>query len=215
MRRNLIIFLILAFFVGCGPYIWFKAPQPQGEENLNVFPENLLGKYSSVSDTSIIRIETDKIISEYRENLLMTKAEFREETGDTISEDTSFTFTDNWDITIKSFGDSVKVFSSKDDELFKISDQQILREYKGIYFLNYKDTNDYWKVKILNLEKDTLEFDIILFEKDMENIRNITMVEIVQDSTEESTRYYLNPTKRELKKILKKRSTGEKFVKID
>lgn len=214
MRRNLIILLVMAFIIGCGPYIWFKVPQPEGRENLSEFPDELTGKYSSVYDTSTIRIESDKIIREYRENLLMTKVEFREETGDSISEDTSFTFADNWDITVNSFGDSVKVFSRKDEELFKISDQQILREYKGCYFLNYKDTNDYWKVKILNLVKDTLEFDNILSDDDMENIRNITMVETVQDSTEESSKYFLKPTKRELKKILKKRLTGDKFVKL-
>ncbi len=214
MRRNLIVLLVLIFFIGCGPYIWFKVPQPEGRENLSEFPDELTGKYSSVYDTSTIRIESDKIIREYRENLLMTKVEFCEETGDSISEDTSFTFADNWDITVNSFGDSVKVFSRKDDELFKISDQQILREYKEYYFLNYKDTNDYWKVKILNLVKDTLEFDNILSDDDMENIRNITMVETVQDSTDETSKYYLKPTKRELKKILKKRLAGDKYIKL-
>ncbi len=214
MKRNVIILIVLAFFVGCGPYIWFKVPQPEGRENLSEFPGELTGKYSSVYDTSTIRIESDKIIREYRENLVMTKVEFREEAGDSISEDTSFTFADNWDITVNSFGDSVKVFSRKDEELFKISDQQILREYKGYYFLNYKDSNDYWKVKILNMVKDTLEFDDILSDDDMENIRNITVVETVQDSTEESSKYYLKPTKRELKKILKKRLTGDKYIKL-
>ena len=126
MKRNLIILLVLAFFIGCGPYIWFKVPQPEGRENLSEFPDELTGKYSSVYDTSTIRIESDKIIREYRENLVMTKVEFSEETGDSISEDTSFTFADNWDITVNSFGDSVKVFSRKDEELFKIYDKQIL-----------------------------------------------------------------------------------------
>ncbi len=214
MKRNVIILIVLAFFIGCGPYIWFKVPQPEGRENLSEFPDELTGKYSSVYDTSTIRIESDKIIREYRENLLMTKVEFREETEDSISEDTSFTFADNWDITVNSFGDSVKVFSRRDEELFKISDQQILREYKGYYFLNYKDSNDYWEVKILKLEGDTLEFDHILTEEDLKNIENITSIETYTDSTEETTEYYLKPTKRELKKILKKRSTGDKFVKL-
>ena len=215
MRRNLIILLVLTFFIGCGPFIWFKVPQPEGIENLEKFPDEITGKYSSVYDTSTIRIEFDKIIREYRENLLMTKIEFREETGDSISEDTSFAFVDNWDITIESFGDSVKVFSRKDDELFKISDQQILREYRGYYFLNYKDSNNYWEVKILNLTGDTLEFDHILSNDDIENITSITTVETVQDTTEEFEKHYLKPTKKELKKILKKRSTGDKYVKID
>lgn len=212
-RRLIIIFVLLMFFIACGPYIWFKVPQPEGRDNLTVFPVNLLGKYTSVKDTSVISIEQEKIIKEYRENLLMTKIEFREEVGDTISEDTSFTFGDNWDITIKSFGDSVKVFSSRDELLFQISENQLLREYKGYYFLNSKDTNDYWKVKILKLTGDTLEFDHILSDDDIQLIRNITTVESYTDTSEDVTVHYLKPTKRELKKILKRRSHGEKFVK--
>ncbi|PLX13423.1 MAG: hypothetical protein C0597_11780, partial [Marinilabiliales bacterium] len=110
-------------------------------------------------------------------------------------------------------GDSVKVFSSKDEELFKISGRQLLREYKGYYFLNYKDTNDYWKVKILKLVDDTLEFDFILKEEDIYNIKGITTVEAFEDSTEEASKYYLDPSKRELRKILKRRSKGEKYLK--
>ena len=212
-KHKYIIYVILILLLGCGPYIWFKVPQPSGEENLTNFPNNILGKYESVVDTSTVLIESDKIIRQYREKLVMTKIEFREEVGDTLSEDTSFMFTDNWNINIQSYGDSVKVFSSKDEELFRISARQLLREYKGYYFLNYKDTNDYWKVKILKLTGDTLEFDFILKEEDIYRIKGITKVEVFEDSTEEASMYYLDPSKRELKKILKSRSKGEKYIK--
>ena len=205
--------MILILLLGCGPYIWFKVPQPAGGENLTEFPDNLLGKYESVVDTNVIRVEKYKVIREFRENLLMTKIEFREEVGDTISEDTSFMFTDNWKIDIRSYGDSVKVFSSKDEELFKISEIQLLREYKGYYFLNYKDTNDYWKVKILRLVGDTLEFDFILKEEDIKSIKGITKVEVFTDSAEDPSKHFLDPTKRELRKILKQRKKGEKYIK--
>lgn len=214
MKRKTVVFILLVFLLGCGPYIWFKVPQPQGRENLTAFPAELQGKYSSVVDTVIIHIEKDKIIREYRENLLMTKVEFREETGDSIAEDTAFTFSGNWQISVKSFGDSVHIFSKKDDELFYISQRQLLREYKGYYFLNYQDTNNFWKVKILKLEADTLEFDYILHADDMQRIRNITKVEVKKDSSEESSKYYLNPTRRELKKILRKRMVGEKYIRL-
>ena len=144
----------------------------------------------------------------------MSKIEFREETGDSIAEDTAFNFNDNWQITVRSFGDSVQIFSKKDDELFNISERQVLREYKGYYFLNYKDTNNFWKVKILKLEEDTLEFDFILRDDDMQNIRKITTVESQKDSTGESTQYFLDPSRKELRKILKHRTTGEKYIKL-
>ncbi len=212
-KQKYLVFIILALFLGCGPYIWFKVPQPAGGKNLTEFPDLVLGKYASLVDTNVIRIKKDKIIREYRENLLMTKIEFREEVGDTISEDTSFMFTDNWKIDIRSYGDSIKVFSSKDEELFKISEIQLLRAYKSYYFLNYKDTNDYWKVKILRLVGDTLEFDFILKEEDIKSIKGITKIKVSTDSIKGASKYFLDPTKRELRKILKQRKKGEKYVK--
>ena len=214
MKRKYLIYTILIFCIGCGPYIWFKVPQPEGIENLEFFPDNIKGEYISLADTSTIRIESDEIIQEYRENLIMTKIEFSEETGDSISSDTSFMFADKWDVKVMSIGDSVYVYSKKDEQLFKISDQNILRQYKGYYFLNYKDST-YWKVKILRLCRDTLEFDYILTDNDIVNILSVTKVESVKDTTEDVTKYYLKPSKRQLKKILKRRSHGEKFVKID
>ena len=214
MKRKYIIYIILLFCIGCGPYIWFKVPQPEGFSNLKSFPEDIQGKYISLIDTSTIRVGSNEIIQEYRENLIMTKIEFYEETGDTISTDTSFAFADKWDVRVMSIGDSVYIYSSKDEQIFKISDLNILREYKGYYFLNYKDST-FWKVKILKLYNDTLEFDYILTDDDIVNILGITNVESVKDTSEDVTKYYLKPSKRQLKKILKRRSHGEKFVKND
>ena len=215
MKCRLIIFIALILLIGCGPYIWFKVPQPENAINLNAFPENVLGKYTSVYDTSILRVKTNQIIKEYRENLILSKLEFREEVGDTISEDTSFVFNDNWDITIQSVGDSIRIISSKDEVVFQISEYQLLRYYKKYYFMNFKDSNDYWKVKILRIEGDTLEFDNILTEDDLRFIKKITTIEIYSDSINDEKEYLLKPTKRELKKILKRRMCGEKFVKTD
>ena len=212
MKKRIISISILIFLLSCGPYVWFKQPQPQGKADLKSFPEKLLGKYISVTDSSVIRIDSFKIVKEYRENLLMTKDEFKEETGDTIPADTSFIFATNWNISIHSFNDSIELFSSCDDVLFSISERNILKEYKGYYFLNLKDTNNYWQVNILRLEKDTLEFDDILTEKDIKNIKNRITVEVLTDSSEQK-QYILNPSKRQIRKILKTRSSGEKFVR--
>jgi len=215
MKRKLIIYIALLLLLSCGPYIWFKVPQPEHSKNLIGFSDKLLGNYRSVYDTSIIHIEPNRIIKEYRENLVLTKSEFREEVGDTISDDTSFTFTNNWDITIKSFGDSVRILSSKNEDIFQISETQLLRYYKDYYFLNFKDSNEYWKVKILQLKGDTLEFDNILTDDDLRFIKNITAIEVYTDSINEEKEYFLKPTKRELKRILKRRLHGEKFVKVN
>ena len=214
MKKNILILLFILFLVGCGPYIWFKTPQPKGRKNLDTFPNELIGKYISIEDSSVIIINKNKVIKQFHEKLLMSKVEFQDETGDSLAQDTSFLFTDNWHIKVKSFGDSVNVFSWKDEVQFEISDDQLLREYRNVYFLNFRDTGDYWKVKILYLYGDTLEYDDILTKEDINKVKSITTVKEYSDTSKEhDTRYFLNPTRRELRKILKTRASGNKYYK--
>lgn len=214
MKRTITVIVALVLLIGCGPYIWFKVPQPEGADNLETFPDEFKGEFLSVEDSSVIQISADQIIRKYREEIIMSMEEFKIEAGDSIPTDTAFEFADNWFFKIESANDSVKIFSSKDEELFKISENQLLRKYKNYCLLNYKDTNNYWKVKILNFYKDSLEFDYILSTSDMKLIKTITKVETVADTIEDAERYFLKPSKRELKRILKKRSQGEKYVRL-
>lgn len=214
MKKDILILLCILFLVSCGSYIWFGTPQPKGRKNLDTFPNELIGKYMSIDDSSVIIINKNKVIKQFHEKLWMSKVEFQEETGDSLPKDTSFLFTDNWHIKVKSFGDSVNIFSWKDEVQFEISEDQLLREYRNVYFLNSRDTGEYWKVKILYLNGDTLEYDDILTKEDIDKIKSITSVKEYNDtSKEQDTRYFLNPTRRELRKILNTRTGGDKFLK--
>jgi len=215
MNRRTLILLALVFLIGCGPYIYFKSPQPERKSNLSSFPKNLYGAYLSLADSSILIIDAKKIVKKRFENMMMSFEEYSKETGDTIFKDTTFLFTDNWLINMKVVGDSIFVNSSREEDIFTISNDQLLRKYKGYYFLNYKDSNDLWKVELLKLTKDTLEYGNILIKEDLEKIKGFTSVESYIDTTEsgKSTKYYLNPAQREVKKILKNRTKGEKFLK--
>ena len=215
MNRRIIILLGLLFLFSCGPFIYFKSPQPVKKSNLSSFPKDLYGSYLSLSDSSIIVIESQKIVKKRFENMVMSFDEYTKETGDSLFRDTTFLFTDNWLINMKTVGDSIAVKSSRIEELFSITNKQILRKYKGYYFLNYQDTNNLWRVELLKQERDTLEFGTILTKEDLEKIKSFTIVESYVDTTEsgKSTKYYLNPSKREVRKILKTRTPGEKFVK--
>lgn len=216
MKRKIISVIVLLFLFGCGPYIYFKSPQPEKKKNLEKFPAKIIGQYISASDSSVLIIGFDKIKKIKTESTSMSHAEFMLETGDTIIKDTSFVFTDNWLINVKFHDDSVFINSSREEEIFKVSENQLLRKFKKYYFLNYKDTNDLWKIEILKLTKDTLEFGNILTKEDLEQIKGITSVEEYTDSTDsgKSTKYYLSPARKELKKILMYRTRGEKFVRL-
>ena len=216
MKRNIVYIILLAFLFGCGPYIYFKTPQPENKRNLEKIPSKIIGEYMSVADSSIITIDFNKIVKKKFENTIMTLVEFKQETGDSIHNDTSFTFSDNWHIQLKIRNDSVFINSSMEETLFEISEDQILRKYRRYYFLNYRDTNNLWKIELIKLTKDTLEYGNILTKEDIERIKSFTTVEEITDSIEssKSTKYYLNPARKDLKKILNYRSKGEKYVKF-
>jgi len=216
MKRNIVFVILLTFLFGCGPYIYFKTPQPKKKRNLEKIPLKITGKYMSVADSSIITIDLNTIVKKKFENTIMTLVEFKQETGDSLQNDTSFTFSDNWHIQLKIRNDSVFINSSKEEILFEISENQILRRYRKYYFLNYRDTNNLWKVELIKLAKDTLEYGNILTKEDVERIKGFTTVEEITDSinSNKSTKYYLNPAQKDLKKILKYRSKGEKYVKL-
>lgn len=216
MKRNIVYIILLSFLFGCGPYIYFKTPQPEKKRNLEKIPSKITGKYMSVADSSIITIDLNTIVKKKFENTIMTLVEFKQETGDSLQNDTSFTFSDNWHIQLKIRNDSVFINSSKEEILFEISENQILRRYRKYYFLNYRDTNNLWKVELIKLAKDTLEYGNILTKEDVERIKGFTTVEEITDSinSNKSTKYYLNPAQKDLKKILKYRSKGEKYVKL-
>ena len=215
MNRKTLVLLFFVFLMGCGPYIYFKSPQPDRKKNLSSFPKNITGTYISEADSSMLSIEPTNISKNRYEKMYMSIESFKEETGDTVVKDTSFVFTDNWLIKMTVMGDSVYINSSREEVVFTISENQLLRKYGGYYFLNFKDSNDLWRVELIKLTKDTLEFGSILTKEDIERIKGITSVESYIDSTDsgKSTKYYLNPKRREIRKILKCRSMGEKFVK--
>lgn len=215
MNRKTFVFLVLIFLIGCGPYIYFKSPQPEKKKNIEGFPESMTGTYISLSDSSLLIIDSKKIVKKRFENMFMSIDSFKAETGDTIIKDTSFIFTDNWHINMKVLGDSIYVNSSREEDVFSFSDEQLLRKYKGYYFLNFKDTNDLWRVELIKRSKDTLEFGSILTKEDLDRVKGITSVESYVDSNEsgKSTKYYLKPSKREVRKILKYRTKGEIFIK--
>jgi hypothetical protein len=216
MNRKTFVFILLIFLIGCGPYIYFKSPQPDRKKNLKNFPKSLIGTYISLNDSSLLIIDAKKIVKKRFENMFMPIDSFKAETGDTLIKDTSFIFTDNWHIKMKVMGDSIYVNSSREEDIFTISDEQLLRKFKGYYFLNFKDTNDLWRVELIKKTKDTLEFGSILTKEDLEQIKGITSVESYIDSSEsgKTTKYYLNPARSEVRKILKYRTKGEKFKKL-
>lgn len=195
MKPNLrfIILIILSFF-GCSPSVSFDEPQPSDTKSLNEFPDKLHGEYLNKSNNQLLII-SDKLIKvvcdfDQKENKNHLDSNIKL-TGDTLL-DTS----DSSKTLIRYEGDSIVMHFHSEDTLFSISDKNILKKYKGYYFLNVSNT-PYWNVKKMHLTKGILSVNSISTKEEINTLREIT--ETISDTTS----YNFKPTKRQFKKFIK------------
>ncbi len=96
-------------------------------------------------------------------------------------------------------GDTVTAKTHRTDTIFSLSDTNILRHYKGKYFLNSYQSFG-WETEIMELKKNMLWVaNLYLSEEDVVNVGQITTVDtlVTADTTQ---KYLMAPTRRELKK---------------
>jgi hypothetical protein len=107
-------------------------------------------------------------------------------------------------------GDTINASQTYIDTIFQISENQILKKFKGSYFLNFKENENFWNVSRLDINKDILligqitpsdtllRFDFVVKNEEFNK----------SDSTT-TTEYSINPSKKEFKKLMKSNSFKE------
>ncbi len=210
--------LLSLSILSCTNNLKFQEPQPSGDKNEKKFKNSYQGTYLCLDDSSILFIKKDMMIQEWlitaeiSKNELDTTAEIKHLNGQYFIEGKD----EPLDITI--LGDSAVLRYKLTDTLFQLSDNQLLRYFKGQYFLNYKEADDQWIVKTLNLNREGLLTlsDIHGGEDEIEKIKEMTPVEEITNEEGKVVDYKVQPTKKELKKILKSDviQEGSRFQKI-
>ena len=116
----------------------------------------------------------------------------------------------NQKIPISIKGDTIIQHLSGIDTFFHFSVKNVVKKFKGYYFLNTKFDDSTWEVKKLSLEKGELSIGKIPKQADIDKLRAIT--ESASDST--STRF--RPSQKEFREFIKKGgfSSEEKYRKI-
>jgi len=209
MNNSKLILVALFFsFQACEESIKFEVPQPPGADNLNSLPKSLWGTYFSNADSTFLTIDAQRIVEwidlENRTVLDSLGMEI-DSTLVTYSISDTIQLTEGmFDIRLKFLPmDSVIIFYSYRDTVFEISEKQILRKYRGYYFLNYERKEKNWNVRRLTLIKGELSFSKVRITKDISELRQITGVEELKTDSGTVVGYRLNPTRRELKELMK------------
>lgn len=201
--------IILTSLVACEPPVTFTEPQPVDTDNLSKFPRRLKGVYLSLSDSSILSIN-DKLIQRTYDFDYKIHPNQLDSTA-RLSVDTLINLETKGRELIKRDGDSLKIHIHSVDTLFQMDYDNVVREFKGYYFLNTRYDKTRWEVEKMNLSKGQLILSSISTKEDIENLKEIT--ETTQDTV---TNYNFTATKKELKKFVKNDgfSDSETFVKL-
>ncbi len=209
-----IIAAILLLSATCDPKVKFEDPQPSGRKNLDAIPAGYHGKYLELSDSATLTIGSNLIVKEDLKTVRMTKMQLYEEIDTVFELDTLVYITDNMTVEFQFYGDSVNVITYDADTLFNLSENNLLREYKGFLFLNTPLEDDLWKVKIIKAKEDSLMLANLVSTSEIDTISPLTHIITIKDTTENKIdEYRLNPTKSELKKILARKKMDFGYLK--
>jgi len=226
MKRISYILVLIFGVISCEPTdaVKFESPQPESTKARSEFRTKIQGQYVNFSNP-------DKVLTIHN-HLITTKTNIRfscQRSEIELDSNVIFDLNNDEELiqylnqdggTTSIINDSIFYLQHALDTLFAIDKDHILKKYKSSYFLNYKYADNYWRVKKLTINKDTLligeitpgdtllSFDYV--EKEVEYVKSDSaLVEI------ESEKYILSPSKKEFKKLLRSEAfeTTEKYIK--
>lgn len=216
MKNALYIFLIICLVscVGNYEYVRFETAQPEGVKESKSFNKIVNGEYTNCSNSD------DKLIISNELILNSRTFKFKSHRADldfdstitidrSIDEELIKLFT-NEGYKIEISGDTINASQTTVDTVFWISENQVLKKFKGSYFLNFKRDENSWDVSRLNLTKDTLLIGQI---SPSDTLLRFDFVEKTEDfdasDSTTTTVYSINPSKRQFKNLMKLNSFDE------
>jgi hypothetical protein len=200
--------IILTSLVACAPPVTFNEPQPTNTNNLSEFPSRLQGQYLCIADSSVLIIVAKTIQRIYDFDYKIHPSQI--DSNSRLSGDTIINLIANTREIVKRDGDSLVTHINYIDTLFQIDYDNVVRKFKGFYFLSKRLDKDSWEVKKIELSKGQLIVSSISSTEDIENLKAIT--ESTQDTV---APYNFAATKKQFKEFVKSKgfTDSEHFIK--
>jgi hypothetical protein len=172
------LILVLLFVVSCKKadapadesyVLYFENPQPINDSELSKIPNKFRGIFMN-SDSMYINIKENIILEESYYKFRIHKTDL-----DSLKEFFSYT---NGEFKLGSKiirGDSLEIIKKDIDTFFIFSNTQKAKRIDGQLVLNYKDSI-FWKVKVMNIEKNKLKIKYIYSEEDLKRMDSLTKI---------------------------------------
>ncbi len=209
MDRGIIFVFVLLFSVmisACDPPATFTEPQPTEINKLTKIPKKLTGDYIRYNDSLEFYVTERTIIQHYEISVIKNKTEI--DSNEIIKGDSIINTLTNERHYIRHIADSIEIRDSYVDTLFDISRGDVIKKYKGLYFISHQIGEGAWEVNSLELSKGILSIGYVRTLTDIERLKQIT------NNTDTVAPYNFKLTKKQFKEYIKKESFEDKDLYI-
>lgn len=194
MKRILLLSVLLLAIFSCVPVVTFDRTQPEGVDSLTVIPKKLVGKYIAKNGATILTIDGKCMIMHYDYEIKLP----RDST--------------NWDnlsaAEKKGFrleNDSIIEHVLDIDTIFKLSDDMVMKKFKGAYFLNTRKKGNSWYVQKMQLIKGMLTIGSISTKNELKTLDK------VNESPVDTTTYQVSFNRKQFHEYI----DNDGFSKVD
>jgi len=199
MKRILFIPILFLSLFCCGPVVTFDRPQPEGTDSLTIIPKKLVGKYFSKDGSTCLTIDRKNMILHYDYDVKQLKDSIDWENL-TAGEKSKY----------RVEGDSVVEHLTDTDTLFCFSEDNVLKKYKGYYFLSSRQNKNSWYVQKLKLQKGLLTIGTISTKEEL------TTLQKINESPIDTTTYQIKFTRKQFHDYLDNDgfSKADTFIRV-
>ncbi len=207
MYKLLLCLLLLNSVYTCDDKVKFKDPQPSGRRNILSVPVALQGTYISEDEEYYLSIDKSNII-EWTSGSINTLKDSLDYDIDSTKivhrkNNTIEIIDESFKINLTYTKDSVSGHYTLTDTLFKVCPDQLLRKYKGHYFLNTKKADSEWELRMLTIKQDTLIISKVNHPDDIEAFNQVTPTEILEPHKGNKSKIRIDPKRNAFKKIMR------------
>lgn len=194
--------------------IEFDTPQPENVRNEKSFRPQFIKSYFHTQDSSDVLVIGRKGIFRIQQmNLMISASEVDSSEEIRLTRDKLFLSEDDEDgLPYFMKNDTIHITHKRIDTVFFISDKQVLRSYKGNYYLNYLQNDGFWQVKKVELNKGNLRISSLNTGMDFNKLKKATEIREIKDEQGKVIDFVAHPSKKEFKKFIDHGGFGEEVT---
>jgi hypothetical protein len=203
MKQRLILIALILALYSCKKFtVGFDVSQPENTKEQKEFPKRLIGVYYNVDKN--IELEIEKYFILKRIILDDTLKISDLDKTERVKNDTLYKLHSNTKYKILKINDSLFSNYIYVDTTFNLKTLDLLKKFKGYYFLNHKTENGSWEVEKLSLKQGVLKINGIRTENE------ISMMETITESKRDTIKpFIVKPTKKQFKAFVKQNGFTE------